>query len=160
VKHPYDVDDHVTIGESELYVEHIALLYTVFVRADTGVKTQTANSVLNGLWVDNQTRSRVIRETFSLRVAADTTDSQITDLHKEMESRMVPNCNATITVEAVKLVWLTCKHWSWNVGWSTISKRVRALRMFEPIFDQSSDVIGLQPYVRLGFRRHQTQLLD
>lgn len=36
VKHPYDVLDRVDIGDDQLVVEHISLLFTVFKKINTG----------------------------------------------------------------------------------------------------------------------------
>jgi small-conductance mechanosensitive channel len=55
LKYPYDVGQTVVIGQSELYVEHISLLYTTFRRADNVV--QTPNVLLDSLWVENISRS-------------------------------------------------------------------------------------------------------
>lgn len=86
VKHPYDVGDQVVIRDTELIVKHIALLYTVFTRTDRAIETQTSNNVLNTLWVANVTRSRVIKESFRVRIAADTQSDRIESLKARMTS--------------------------------------------------------------------------
>lgn len=103
VKHPYDVGEHVMIDKSELLVEHIALLYTVFEQISTGVKTQTANNVLNGRWVDNITRSQIIREKLSIKVAVETSDDKIDQLREIMEGKM-EKWTAKVTIEPVNIV--------------------------------------------------------
>ncbi|KAF3039436.1 hypothetical protein E8E11_005176 [Didymella keratinophila] len=102
VKHPFDVGDHVKVDKSELLVEHIALLYTTFVRIDTGERTQLPNNMLNGHWVDNVTRSQVIREKLSIRVAVDTDDEQIVKLREKMEEEM-REWKVTTTIEVVNI---------------------------------------------------------
>ncbi|XP_014557051.1 hypothetical protein COCVIDRAFT_26296 [Bipolaris victoriae FI3] len=66
VKHPYDIGDRVDITATELTVEHIQLLYTVFKRVSNGKTVQIPNIVLNGLWVENITRSKAMREQVSV----------------------------------------------------------------------------------------------
>jgi small-conductance mechanosensitive channel len=103
VKHPFDVGDHVKVDKSELLVEHITLLYTTFVRIDTGERTQLPNNMLNGHWVDNVTRSQVIREKLSIRVAGDTDDEQIIELRERMEVEM-HEWKVRITIEVVNIL--------------------------------------------------------
>ncbi|KAF3029158.1 hypothetical protein E8E12_000229 [Didymella heteroderae] len=102
VKHPFDVGDHVKVDKSELLVEHIALLYTTFVRIDTGERTQLPNNMLNGHWVDNVTRSQVIREKLSIRVAVDTDDRKIIRLREKMEEEM-REWKVRTTIEVVNI---------------------------------------------------------
>lgn len=68
LKHPYDVGDSVVIDSAELVVKRISLLYTVFTQ--TAREVQSPNIVLHGLWIDNITRSKVIKEHFPVFVAA------------------------------------------------------------------------------------------
>lgn len=62
VKHPYDIGDRVSIESHQLIVEHICLLYTIFTNVDSGNIVQAPNIVLNGLWVDNVTRGKAVKE--------------------------------------------------------------------------------------------------
>lgn len=80
IKHPYDTGDFVVIDDTELVVERISLLYTVFTRVQTAQIVQTPNIILNSLWVDNVTRSKVWKEQTSLQVALDTDSSKISKL--------------------------------------------------------------------------------
>ncbi|QIW94929.1 hypothetical protein AMS68_000447 [Peltaster fructicola] len=89
VKHPYDIGDRVDIGADQYVVEHISLLFTVFRRvtgAGVGRLVQTPNIVLNTLFIENVTRSKVMAEQVHIFVSFDTSfeDIQIlkTELHK------------------------------------------------------------------------------
>ncbi|KAI8937127.1 hypothetical protein NX059_006341 [Plenodomus lindquistii] len=86
VKHPYDIGDRVDITAEQLTVEHIALLYTVFKRVTNGKTVQIPNIVLNGLWVENITRSKSMREQVSVFCAFDTSFEDINLLKQEMIS--------------------------------------------------------------------------
>jgi hypothetical protein len=77
IKHPYDVGDYVVIDATELVVERISLLYTVFTRVQAAQVVQTPNIVLNSLWVDNVTRSESAKEQTTIHVAYDTQRSEI-----------------------------------------------------------------------------------
>ncbi|KAL8792833.1 MAG: hypothetical protein Q9195_004562 [Heterodermia aff. obscurata] len=94
VKHPFDVLDRVDIGAEQLVVEHISLLYTVFRKANSNKLTQTPNVVLNGLWIDNISRSKAMREELLIYVHFDTTLEDIQLLKSEMRNfvRDKENC--------------------------------------------------------------------
>jgi hypothetical protein len=49
IKHPYDVRDYVIIDATELVVERILLLYTIFMRVQASQVVQTSNIVLSSL---------------------------------------------------------------------------------------------------------------
>ena len=85
VKHPYDVGDRVDITDIKMTVERISLLYTVFVRLDTSKTTQIPNIVLNGLWIDNISRSKAMFECFTVDVFYGTSFEDIELLRAEME---------------------------------------------------------------------------
>jgi hypothetical protein len=80
IKHPYDIGDFVVIDDTELVVERISLLYTVFTRVQTAQVVQTPNIILNSLWVDNVTRSKALKEQTSFQVALETDSHQISAL--------------------------------------------------------------------------------
>jgi hypothetical protein len=80
IKHPYDVGDYVIIDATELVVERISLLYTIFTRVQAAQVVQTPNIVLNSLWVDNVTRSKQFKEQTTIHVAFDTDLSVLTTL--------------------------------------------------------------------------------
>ena len=86
VKHPYDIGDRVDITSEQLTVEHIALLYTVFKRVSNGKTVQIPNILLNGLWVENITRSKSMREQVSVFCAFDTSFEDINLLKLEMSN--------------------------------------------------------------------------
>lgn len=69
IKRPYDVGDSVIIDNTELVVERISLLSTVFTRVQTAREVQTPNIALSGLWIDNITRSEIIKEQVPVYVA-------------------------------------------------------------------------------------------
>lgn len=85
VKHPFDVLDRVDIGDDQLIVEHISLLFTVFKKVSTGKLTQTANVVLNTQWIQNVSRSQAMKEQLLLYVNFDTTLEDIQLLKNEMQ---------------------------------------------------------------------------
>lgn len=85
VKHPFDVGDRVEINSTELFVEEISLLYTVFRSVADQRITQAANNVLNTAWIDNLTRAKAMRERISLFVFFGTTFADIQLLKMEME---------------------------------------------------------------------------
>jgi small-conductance mechanosensitive channel len=85
VKHPFDVGDRVEINSTELFVEEISLLYTVFRSVADQRITQAANNVLNTAWIDNLTRARAMRERISLFVFFGTTFADLQLLKMEME---------------------------------------------------------------------------
>ena len=86
VKHPYDVLDRVDIGDDQLVVEHISLLYTVFKKVNTGKLTQTPNVVLNTQWIQNVSRSKAMKEQLLLYIHFDTTLEDIQLLKNEMQT--------------------------------------------------------------------------
>ncbi|KAL8721056.1 MAG: hypothetical protein Q9181_007789 [Wetmoreana brouardii] len=85
VKHPFDVLDRVDIGDNQLIVEHISLLFTVFKQVATGKLTQTPNVVLNAQWIQNVSRSKAMKEQLLLYVHFDTTLEDIQLLRTEMQ---------------------------------------------------------------------------
>ncbi|KAI4106842.1 MAG: hypothetical protein LQ339_002814 [Xanthoria mediterranea] len=86
VKHPFDVLDRVDIGDQQLIVEHISLLFTVFKTVNTGKITQTANIVLNTQWIQNVSRSKAMKEQLLLYIHFDTTLEDIQLLKQEMQT--------------------------------------------------------------------------
>ncbi|KAL8807115.1 MAG: hypothetical protein Q9223_004446 [Gallowayella weberi] len=86
VKHPFDVLDRVDIGDDQLIVEHISLLFTVFKKVNTGKLTQTPNIVLNTQWIQNVSRSKAMKEQLLLYIHFDTTLEDIQLLKQEMQS--------------------------------------------------------------------------
>lgn len=86
VKHPFDVLDRVDIGDDQLIVEHISLLYTIFKKVDTHKLTQVPNIVLNSLWIQNVSRSRAMKEQLLMFIRFDTTLEDIHLLRKEMQA--------------------------------------------------------------------------
>lgn len=67
-------------------VEHISLLFTVFRRVATGRMVQIPNIVLNGLWIENVSRSKAMREQITVAVSFDTTFEDIKALRNEMQN--------------------------------------------------------------------------
>ncbi|KID91405.1 Mechanosensitive ion channel family protein [Metarhizium guizhouense ARSEF 977] len=85
VKHPYDVGDRVEVGGTQMLVERISLLYTVFTKTAQNQSTQVPNIVLNNLWIDNVSRSKAMTESFQVDVSYDTSFEDIELLRAEME---------------------------------------------------------------------------
>lgn len=86
VKHPYDVLDRVDIGDDQLVVEHISLLYTIFKKVNTQKLTQVPNILLNSLWIQNVSRSKAMKEQLLMFIHFDTTLEDIQLLRKEMQA--------------------------------------------------------------------------
>ena len=86
VKHPFDVGDIVNINSQQLVVERVSLLFTVFKCTSSHTTTQCPNAVLNGLWIDNITRSKAMREQLHMYVSFDTTIEDIELLRREMQN--------------------------------------------------------------------------
>ncbi|TKA58227.1 hypothetical protein B0A49_10996, partial [Cryomyces minteri] len=106
VKHPYDIGDRVDIGNDQLTVEHISLLFTVFKRVTNGRTVQTPNIVLNTLWIENVSRSKVMKEQLSIFVNFDTSFEDVQALKAEMQNFVIDKENsrdfqADIDVEVI-----------------------------------------------------------
>ena len=86
VKHPYDVLDRVDIGDDQLIVEHISLLFTVFKKVNSGKLTQTPNVLLNSQWIQNVSRSKAMKEQLLLYIHFDTTLEDIQLLKNEIQA--------------------------------------------------------------------------
>ena len=84
VKHPFDVLDRVDIGDDQLVVKHVSLLFTVFKHVNTHKLTQVPNAVLNTLWIQNVSRSEAMREQLLIYISFDTTLEDIQLLKNEM----------------------------------------------------------------------------
>ncbi|KAL9126827.1 MAG: hypothetical protein Q9217_004178 [Psora testacea] len=86
VKHPFDVLDRVDIGEDQLVVKHISLLFTVFKHVKNHKLTQVPNVTLNTLWIQNVSRSEAMREQLLIYISFDTTLEDIQLLKNEMHA--------------------------------------------------------------------------
>lgn len=86
VKHPFDVLDRVDIGDDQLVVKHISLLFTVFKHVQTHKLTQVPNIVLNTMWVQNISRSDAMREQLSIYIDFGTTLEDVQLLRNEMQA--------------------------------------------------------------------------
>jgi small-conductance mechanosensitive channel len=111
VKHPYDVGDRVIIDHTEYLVYSVALLYTVFTRQDNQRNVQSPNVVLNGLWIENLTRSKVYTLSMPLLVPSSTPvrelEKDLRDHMKELDQQCTINlCN--IGFLDTKTIQLTC----------------------------------------------------
>lgn len=101
IKHPYDVGDRVEIDGVQLLVEHVSLMYSVFRRVDSDAKTQVPHSestvreatstyanscsdIANGLWVQNISRSKAMKERLVLSVASTTSNEDLAALRNEL----------------------------------------------------------------------------
>ena len=85
MKHPFDIGDRVDISGEQLIAERISLLFTVFKRVTNGKVVQIPNIVLNGLWIDNITRSKAMREQLAVFVHFDTTFDDVQILKSELQ---------------------------------------------------------------------------
>ncbi len=94
VKHPFDVLDRVDIGDEQLIVEHISLLFTVFKRVRDHKTTQVPNIVLNTVWIQNVSRSKAMREQLFMYIAFDTSLEDIQVLKNEMQAFVLDKENS------------------------------------------------------------------
>jgi len=85
VKHPFDVGDRVEILKTELFVEEVSLLYTIFRTVADQRVTQVPNVVLNSNWIDNITRSKSMKERITLAVDFGTSFADVQLLKAELE---------------------------------------------------------------------------
>ena len=72
------------MSNEELTVERISLLYTNFKRVANGKAVQIPNIVLNNLWIENITRSRLMREFVSVFVSFATSFEEIKLFENEL----------------------------------------------------------------------------
>lgn len=86
VKHQYDVGDRVRIDNVELEVKHIDLLYTIFRRIDTNRIVQIPNIVSNGVWVENISRSKAMKEQVTVLIAPGTSFDDIEIFRHELQA--------------------------------------------------------------------------
>jgi small-conductance mechanosensitive channel len=84
LKHPFDVGDRVDITGKKYIVEKISLLYTIFKCVDDQKVTQAPNNVLNTLWIENISRSKLMTETIAINVSYDTSLEDIQKLEEDL----------------------------------------------------------------------------
>ncbi|MCJ1288165.1 hypothetical protein MMC26_007520 [Xylographa opegraphella] len=94
VKHPFDVGDRVDISDTQLIVERISLLFTVFKEVKTHKTTQVANIVLNNIWIDNVSRSNAMREQLLVYVSFDTSLEDVQLLKNEIQNFVLDKENS------------------------------------------------------------------
>ena len=94
VKHPYDVGDRVDIDKTELIVEHISLMYSVFRRVDNDKTVQIPHVVANSSWIENVSRSKAMKERINLAVSATTSSADILMLRNQLEDFVAAPENA------------------------------------------------------------------
>lgn len=94
VKHPFDVGDRVDIGDEQLTVEHISLLFTVFKKIKNHKTTQVPNIVLNANWIENISRSKAMREQILMYIQFDTSLEDIQLLRNEMQAFVLDKDNS------------------------------------------------------------------
>ena len=85
VKHPYYVGDRVLINKVQLEVDRISLMTTKFSRVDNGTFVQLPHSLLNTFWIENLTRSKHLKEYFTIAVSADTEENTIKKIRDDMK---------------------------------------------------------------------------
>ncbi|KAG8529974.1 uncharacterized protein KY384_005456 [Bacidia gigantensis] len=94
VKHPFDVLDRVDVGTDQLVVKHISLLFTVFQHVSSHKRTQVPNVVLNGLWIQNISRSEAMREQLQIFIGFDTTLEDLQLLRNELHTFVMEKDNS------------------------------------------------------------------
>lgn len=91
IKHPYDVGDRINVNDTEMDVVKISLLYSVFREVSTKQVLQIPNSVINGVWIKNLTRSKELREQITLNVNVGTSFDDLELLRLEMQQFLDAN---------------------------------------------------------------------
>jgi hypothetical protein len=91
IKHPYDVGDRINVNDTEMDVVKISLLYSVFREVNSKQMVQIPNSVINGVWIKNLTRSKELREQITLNVNVGTSFDDIETLRAEMLNFLTEN---------------------------------------------------------------------
>jgi small-conductance mechanosensitive channel len=91
IKHPYDVGDRINVNDTDLDVVKISLLYSVFRDVQSKQMVQIPNSVINGVWIKNLTRSKELREQITLNVNVGTSFEDIGLLRDEMLTFLAEN---------------------------------------------------------------------
>lgn len=96
VKHPFDIGDRVdlNLGNDQVVVEHISLLFTIFRRINNHRTVQIPNNILNTLWIENVSRSKAMREQITMPVHFDTTIEDIQLLRIELSKFVTDKDNA------------------------------------------------------------------
>lgn len=94
IKHPYDVGDRIDIDKTELVVERISLMYSVFRRVDNDKTVQIPHVVANASWIENVSRSKAMKERLSLAVSGTTSSADILALREELEAFVTAPENA------------------------------------------------------------------
>ncbi|KAB8338870.1 hypothetical protein FH972_021814 [Carpinus fangiana] len=94
VKHPFDIGDRVDLSDEKLVVEHISLLFTVFRRVTNHQTVQIPNILLNGVWIENVSRSRAMREQITVPVDFGTTFEDIQLLRAELQKFILDKDNS------------------------------------------------------------------
>ncbi|KAG9769264.1 hypothetical protein KCU88_g6922, partial [Aureobasidium melanogenum] len=85
IKHPYDVGDRINVDGKDMDVVKISLLYSIFREVASRQMVQIPNSILNGLWIKNISRSKDLREQLTVMVSAGTSFEDLEMLKKELE---------------------------------------------------------------------------
>ena len=86
VKHPYYVGDRIEINRVQLYVHRIALMTTRFNRVDNGKFVQLPHSLLNTYWIENLSRSKRLKEYFTISISPDTDFQKIEDIEADLKT--------------------------------------------------------------------------
>ncbi|EXJ79106.1 hypothetical protein A1O3_08607 [Capronia epimyces CBS 606.96] len=89
IKHPYDVGDRINVDGKEMHVVKISLLYSIFREVSSRQMVQIPNSILNGLWIKNLTRSRDLRDQITVHVAAGTSFADLDALRAQLAAFVV-----------------------------------------------------------------------
>jgi small-conductance mechanosensitive channel len=82
LKHPFDVGE---IDSHDLIVEKISLLYSVFRSVDSNKTVQVHNITLNGIWVENMSRSGAMRERITVQINADISFDDLEYFKEELQ---------------------------------------------------------------------------
>ncbi|KAL2421733.1 Mechanosensitive ion channel protein BA [Exophiala dermatitidis] len=91
IKHPYDVGDRINVDGKDMDVVKISLLYSIFREVASRQMVQIPNSILNGLWIKNISRSKDLREQLTVHVSAGTSFEDLDALKRELDQFVSEN---------------------------------------------------------------------
>ncbi|KAH7012554.1 uncharacterized protein B0I36DRAFT_223666, partial [Microdochium trichocladiopsis] len=108
VKHPYDVGDDLVVMNTEreqLIVIKISLRFTIFSRSDTQETVQISNIILNNLFIENRSRSKVSRTAIKIDIPRSRSNAKLEGLLNKFvqEDDNSPYCHPNVKVFQVGL---------------------------------------------------------
>ena len=111
VKQPYAVGDKCDIKGVQLEVDKISLMSTKFIRIDNKRLVQLSHNILNTLWIENLSRSKRLREHFTVLASPDTPYDIIKELRDDIAGFIENNrrdfCKDSVNIQLASISDLT-----------------------------------------------------